>query len=114
MPATISLPDETTAVPSQRRIRDRHTIGRQAVLIAAAIALVVKLFMAWNTFGTNDVVNFYLVSKSLVNHGLEWTYQNAIWFNHPPLTACYLCAIYSLHHLPLLEASGITFPFLLR
>ena len=54
------------------------------------------------------------VGKSLVNHGLEWTYQNAIWFNHPPLTAYYLRAIYSLHHLPFLEASGITFPFLLR
>ena len=37
-----------------------------------------------------------------------------ILFNHPPLVAYYLRAIYSLHHFPLLQASGISFPFLLR
>jgi hypothetical protein len=114
MSTTISVPGEITVASPQKKVRDRHAIGRQSVLIAAGIALVVKLLMAWNTFGTNDVVNFYFVSKSLVNHGLKWTYQNAIWFNHPPLTAYYLRAIYALHHLPFLQASGITFPFLLR
>jgi len=114
MPATISLSGETTVAPARRRIRDRHLIGRQAVLIVAGIVLIVKLLMAWNTFGTNDVVTFYLFGKSLTDHGLEWTYQNTILFNHPPLVAYYLRAIYSLHHFPLLQASGISFPFLLR
>ena len=66
----------------------------------ADIALIVKLLMAWNTFGTNDVITFYLFGKSLTDRGLEWTYQNTILFNHPPLVAYYLRAIYSLHHFP--------------
>jgi hypothetical protein len=64
--------------------------------------------------GTNDVLTFFIFGKSLANQGLEWTYESTILFNHPLLTAYYLRAIYSLHHLPFLEASGITFPFLLR
>jgi uncharacterized membrane protein len=114
MPATISLSGETAVAPSRRRLLDRHVVDRQLVLIAAGIALILKLLIAWNTFGTNDVVTFYLFGKSLTGGGLEWTYQNTILFNHPPLVAYYLRAIYSLHHVPFLEASGISFPFLLR
>jgi hypothetical protein len=114
MATTLSVPGEITVAPPQEKVRDRCALGRQAVLIAAGLALIAKLLVAWNTFGTNDVLTFYIFGKSLANHGLEWTYQNSILFNHPPLTAYYLRAIYSLHHLPFLEASGITFPLLLR
>ena len=113
MATTLSVPTETTVALPQKKIRDRSALGRHAVLIAAGIAFIAKLLIAWNTFGTNDVLTFYIFGKSLASQGLEWTYQNTILFNHPPLTAYYLCAIYSLHHL-LLEAIGITFPFLLR
>ena len=112
--ATSSVPSEITVALPQKKVRDRYVGGRQTVLVAAGIALIVKLLIAWNTFGTNDVVTFYLFGKSLADHGLGWTYQSTILFNHPPLTAYFLRAIYALHHLPLLEASGITFPFLLR
>jgi uncharacterized membrane protein len=114
MATSFSVPSEITVALPQKEVRDRYVGGHQAVLVAAGIALIVKLLIAWNTFGTNDVVTFYLFGKSLADHGLEWTYQNTILFNHPPLTAYFLRAIYSLHHLPILEASGITFPFLLR
>ena len=114
MAITLPVPGEIAVAPPQKKVRDLRASGRQVVLIAAGIALLAKLLIAWNTFGTNDVLTFYVFGKSLTNHGLEWTYRSTILFNHPPLTAYYLRAIYSLHHLPLLEASGITFPFLLR
>jgi uncharacterized membrane protein len=86
-------------------------------LIAAAI----KIAIALNTFGTNDVAAFYTFARSLTDHGLEWTYQNGVvWFsglpifNHPPLTAYYLQLISYLSHQEILRSSGITFPFLLR
>ena len=113
MSTTLSVPCEITVAPPQKTVRDRRAYGRMAVLIAAGIAFIAKLLIAWNTFGTNDVLTFYIFGKSLASQGLEWTYQNTILFNHPPLTAYYLRAIYSLHHL-LLEPIGITFPFLLR
>ena len=113
MSTTLSVPRKITVAPP-KTVRDRFVSGRQVVLVAAGFALIAKLLIAWNTFGSGDVVTFYLFGASLTDHGLKWTYENTILFNHPPLTAYYLRAIYALHHLPLLQASGITFPFLLR
>jgi Gpi18-like mannosyltransferase len=84
------------------------------MVIAVVIASAMKIAIAWNTIGTNDVVTFYKFATSIQNHGLEWTYTHDISFNHPPLTAYFLIGIYKLAHLPLLEQNGITFPFLLR
>lgn len=81
---------------------------------AALLAVVLKLLLAWNTLGTNDVLTFYIFAKALIDHGLEWTYLHTISFNHPPVTAEYLKVIYSLHHWPILQSAGMTFPFLLR
>jgi hypothetical protein len=59
--------------------------GRPLCGDRAAIALLLKI-IAFNTFGTNDVVSFYQFALSLHYHGLE-TYGNDIAFNHPPLVA---------------------------
>lgn len=74
-----------------------------------------------NTFGSNDVAAFYIFSRSLHDHGLEWTYRNGIpWgsnlpvFNHPPLTAYYLELIGTLSSNEFFRGYGLTFPFLLR
>ncbi len=114
MATTLSSPAEAPTAPSRQEFRDRDAPGRRAVIIAAGLALIAKLLIAWNTFGTNDVLTFYLFGKSLASHGLGWTYQSTILFNHPPLTAYYLSAIYSLNHLPFFQECGIAFPFLLR
>ena len=87
---------------------------RVYVLIAAVIALIVKLGIAWNTFGTNDVLTFYLFGRTIAEEGLAAMYRTTILFNHPPLTAYYLEWIYHLQRLPAFENLGITFPFLLR
>ena len=84
------------------------------ILIAALVAFVLKLIIACNTFGTNDVVTFYQFAKALHEHGLQWTYQHSISFNHPPLTASYLRAIYYLDHQSFFRDHGIAFPLLIR
>jgi uncharacterized membrane protein len=90
------------------------------IIALALIATAIKMAIALNTFGTNDVAAFYTFARSLTDHGLEWTYQNGVvWFsgpvfNHPPLTAYYLQFISYLSHQEIFHSSGITFPFLLR
>ena len=60
------------------------------------LAFALKVYMALLTFGTNDVVTFFQFAGKLSTHGLAWTYQHDISFNHPPLTAYYLCLIHKL------------------
>jgi hypothetical protein len=109
-----ALPDPSVVLPKTPilvRAQDRSSFW---ILVAALVAFALKLTIACNTFGTNDVVTFYQFAKSLHEHGLQWTYQHSISFNHPPLTAYYLRAIYYLDQLPFFSAAGLTFPFLLR
>jgi uncharacterized membrane protein len=90
------------------------TRRRRYVLMAAVIALVTKLAIAWNTFGTNDVLVFYLFGRTIAENGLEAMYRTTVLFNHPPLTAYYLRGIFELQRLPAVENLGVTFPFLVR
>jgi hypothetical protein len=80
----------------------------------ALMALMVKLVIAFNTFGTNDVVTFYHFGKALNENGLEWTYRRSMYFNHPPLIAYYLRGIYALTQQRWCQDLDIHFPFLLR
>jgi Gpi18-like mannosyltransferase len=80
----------------------------------ALVALALKLMIASNTFGTNDVVTFYHFGKALNEKGLEWTYRHSMYFNHPPLIAYYLQAIYRVNQQPFFRDSGLLFPLLLR
>jgi uncharacterized membrane protein len=114
MSATLARPTDAGPV-TQREWGSRSPI-REAlvVLLAAALGLVAKLLIAWNTLGTNDTIFFYHLGNSLSNHGLKWAYANDVAFNHPPLVAAFIRSIYELDHLPWLHEYGITFPFLLR
>jgi uncharacterized membrane protein len=112
-------PGETTHVSIAPRAR---RIGAATWIIGAAlVALFFKLVIAFNTFGSNDVVTFYTFARSLSEHGLEWTYRRGVvWlpvspiFNHPPVTALYLQLIDHLSRHQIAQAYGITFPFLIR
>lgn len=84
------------------------------ILALALVALTLKLAIAYNTIGSNDAVFFYGFAKVLYQHGLEWTYQHSRAFNHPPLTAYFLRAIYALTEQRWCQDIGIHFPFLLR
>jgi hypothetical protein len=113
MATAISIPEDTTVI-ARPATRDGDALGRQIVLLAAGLALIIKLLIAWNTIGTNDVIAFYHFGKSLTQSGLEATYVSQVAFNHPPLVAAFLKAIYRLDQLPWAHANGIAFPFLLR
>src|ERR1043166_268348 len=91
-----------------------HDLRGVFIIGLALVALTLKLAIAYNTIGTNDVVIFYGFAKALSDHGLEWTYQHSRYFNHPPLTAYYLCGIYALTEQRWCQDMGIHFPFLLR
>ncbi|HST30105.1 MAG TPA: glycosyltransferase 87 family protein [Chthoniobacterales bacterium] len=111
----ITAGEGTLARSSRAREQNILIVG------AALIAFVLKLAIAYNTFGTNDVAAFYMFAGSLREHGLEWTYRNGVIFfsnfpvfNHPPLTAYYLELIDALSKNPLFRNYGVTFPFLLR
>lgn len=109
----------TTA--AARKQAKRHQFATIAIVSAAVIAFLVKLLIAYNTFGTNDVAALYMFARSLNQYGLQWTYQHGVpWmsdstvFNHPPLTAYYLELIETLSRMQLYRDFGLTFPFLLR
>ncbi len=78
------------------------------------IGLMLKLVIAFNTFGSTDAVVFYTFAKALSRDGLDFTYRHSILFNHPPLTAHYLQLIFYLDQQASFRASGLTFPVLLR
>lgn len=84
------------------------------IVAAATIACAIKLLVALNTFGTNDVMAFYQFGQSLSQHGLEHTYGSGIAFNHPPVVAHFLRFIYDASRWSAFRETGITFPFLLR
>src|SRR6266850_1486673 len=86
-------------------------------VLIVAVALVASLFkigIALATFGTNDVIAFYQFARALDTHGLTWTYEHSILFNHPPLVGYFLRGLAWLAHQPFFEQNGLTFPFLLR
>jgi hypothetical protein len=102
------------AVSAQASVSERFVRPAFWVGSAALLALALKLVIAFNTLGTNDVVRFYQFAIALTEGGLEQTYRQHAEFNHPPLVAHYLTAIFRLCRLPVAEAAGISFPFLLR
>ncbi len=93
----------------------RNTAQTEWVIVAALAASIAKILIAYYTLGTNDVLIFYSFGQALAKDGLERTYQSTIFFNHPPLTAYFLRAIFHLHNSPLFRDVGLfNFPFLLR
>lgn len=102
------MPAEISSVARSRGHGNLWIVG------LGLIALMIKLAIAFNTFGSNDAVLFYTFAKSLSQDGLEWTYRHSILFNHPPLTAYYLQLIFYLDHQASFQANGLTFPVLLR
>jgi hypothetical protein len=102
---------QAARISSMNPTRDLRTT---CILALALVALTLKLALAYNTIGTNDTVLFYGFAKVLSQHSLEWTYQHSRYFNHPPLTAYYLRAIYFVTEQRWCQDLGVHFPFLLR
>ena len=105
-------PQSTTDTQKMRRTRISPVLW---VVVAALVAVALKLCIALNTEGTNDVVFFHQqFASDLSQHGFEWTYQRRPKFNHPLLVSYFLRGIYSLGTVHVLRENGLTFPFLPR
>jgi hypothetical protein len=92
-----------------------QSADRTGLIIAiAALAAIIKILIALTTLGTNDVVAFYEFAKAIETHGLTWTYEHSILFNHPPLIGYLLRGLIWLAHQPSMQQLGISFPFLFR
>jgi hypothetical protein len=100
--------EEIESLAQSRRCRNLWIVG------LALIALMLKLMIAFNTVGTNDVATFHCFGRALNENGLEWTYRHSMYLNHPPLIAYYLRGIYALTEQRWCQELGIHFPFLLR
>src|SRR5436190_17103518 len=106
--------DPQSATDAQTMRRTRLASPAFCVIVAALVAVALKLCIALNTEGTNDVVFFYQFANDLAQHGLEWTYRHQPKFNHPPLVSYFLRGICSLGYIRALQENGLKFPFLLR
>jgi hypothetical protein len=84
------------------------------IVVVAVAAALVKVAIASFTLGSNDVIAFYQFAKALEAHGLPWTYEHSILFNHPPLVGYLLEGLVWLDHQPFFQENGLTFPLLLR
>ena len=87
--------------------RPQNTSSRSWILAAAFLALLVKLWVAAVTVGTNDADTFYNFGRFIWEHGLLAQYRAAPEFNHTPLTGWFCAAAYGVAH-------GNGFDWLLR
>lgn len=75
---------------------------RRLVLLAALVALAVKLVMAATTYGTQDVTSWRVFARAVAAvgpvhvYGYHFVHQ---LYNHPPLVGYLLLAANGLHHL---------------
>src|SRR4051812_28863474 len=80
---------------------------RTAILFAALLALVAKLYCAATTSGTNDADAFYNFGRFIWEHGLLAQYRETPEFNHTPLTGWFCALAYGI-------GNGFAFNWLLR
>jgi hypothetical protein len=114
-PATTAMSPEPELAKMTDTRGDDPFFERPVLIVAVAlIALLFKISIAFATLGTNDVIAFYQFAKALETHGLIWTYEHSILFNHPPLVGYFLRGLAWLGHQPFFQQNGLAFPLLLR
>lgn len=75
----------------------------------AVVVLFYKLYVAYTTFGSNDVLYFAYFYQVILKHGGVAVYHRIFFFNHPPFIVNFLLFLGWLSRL-----SHLSFPFLLR
>ncbi len=87
----------------------RRVHPRAWLVVGGGLALLVKLYLAFSTSGTDDVRLWSAYSLYLHQYGGMGLYHDVSVFNHPPFM------VHALEALTWITAStGLPFPFLLR
>lgn len=81
---------------------DRVSRGRIVVLVAASVALVLKVLVAFRTYGTGDVRRWQLFADGVRSAGPVGVY-GLVWpgslYNHPPVVGYFLEFVNGVRHL---------------
>ena len=81
---------------------DRVVRGRYVVLVVSAIALVLKVLVAFRTYGTGDVGRWQLFADGVRSAGPVGVY-GLVWpdslYNHPPVIGYFLELVNGVRHL---------------
>ncbi len=65
----------------------------RGVLLAALVAMAIKVALAWRTRGTNDIPAFWVFLQEYRGSGARVLYEQDPTFNHPPFVLYLLSAI---------------------
>jgi hypothetical protein len=68
---------------------------RRLVLIALALATLLKVAWAFTSAGTCDASFFFAFAEKLQHHSIDYLYRNVTLFNHMPLTGWTMQGIYA-------------------
>src|SRR2546423_12878576 len=88
---------EATTNGGNAAVRNQPGDRANLIIAVAVLAAAIKLFIAFTTLGTNDVAAFYQFEKSIGDHGVTWTYEHSVLFNHPPLVGDFFLGLAPLH-----------------
>lgn len=83
-------------------------------MLSAVLALLLKLYCASMTIGTNDVIMFNHWGKLVIENGLAHTYQTMPLFNHTPLVAAFSAVLHQVNGPDAANLGNSPTPFLLR
>src|SRR4051812_19244813 len=74
----------------------RPQTGLLIVLAAALVGFALKCAWALTSQGSSDLVFFYIYAEQLSKTGLAEVYRSDPMFNHTPLTALFLRALFAI------------------
>jgi hypothetical protein len=72
------------------------TRSTSIVILAALVAMGLKIYCAAMTIGTNDVPLNFKYGKVISEQGLDYLYRSKLFFNHTPAVGSFLCLSYNL------------------
>ncbi|HYO96954.1 MAG TPA: glycosyltransferase 87 family protein [Polyangiaceae bacterium] len=110
LPSAVVRPFGAGLLAAQRALDSLSSVpSRLPVLLVCAIALLLRLWLSWESVGTNDIMTWQGFATKVREVGVLRTYQLDAWFNHPPLMG-----YWARLALELAEASALPFPFVFK
>ncbi|MCL4385685.1 MAG: glycosyltransferase 87 family protein [Cyanobacteria bacterium] len=87
----------------------KFTSNKKLFLLLILFGIILRIVLAFNSFGSNDIFTWYNFANKLNKYGLGYLYKNDPNFNHPPIMGYYAGII-----LWLSKVTGIKFAFIFK